>query len=38
MVEIKYSDYYQDATDKEISEAVTRINNKLKIVNKEYLK
>ncbi|MDO5555295.1 MAG: hypothetical protein Q4G09_01155 [Clostridia bacterium] len=37
-VQIKYSEYYQDATDTEINEATTRIEDKLKIVNKEYLK
>ena len=37
-VEIKYSEYYRDATDTEIDEATTRIEEKLKIVNKEYLK
>ncbi len=36
--EIKYSEYYQDATDEEIDEAAIRIEGKLKIVNKEYLK
>ena len=37
-VEIKFSEYYQNATDKEIDQATTRIEDKLKIVNKEYLK
>ncbi len=37
-VEIKYSQFYQDATDEEIDEATTRIRDKLKVVNKEYLK
>ena len=37
-VQIKYSEYYQDATEKEIDEAAERINSKLKVVNKEYLK
>jgi len=36
--EIKFSEYYQEATDKEISEAAERIQTKLKVVNKEYLK
>ena len=37
-LEIKYSEYYESATDTEIDEAATRIQEKLKIVNKEYLK
>ena len=37
-VEVKFSEYYQDATDEEINEAAERIEGKLKIVNKEYLK
>ena len=37
-VEVKYSQYYKDATDEEIDEGTTRIEEKLKIVNKEYLK
>lgn len=37
-VEIKYSEYYKDATDEEIDEATARIEDKLKIINKEYLK
>jgi len=37
-LEVKFSEYYQDATDEEISEAATRIDEKLKVVNKEYLK
>ncbi len=37
-VEVKFSEYYQDATDEEIDEAAVRIEGKLKIVNKEYLK
>lgn len=36
--EIKRSEYYQKATDEEIDEATNRINEKLKVVNKEYLK
>ncbi len=36
-VEVKYSEYYQDATDEEIDEAAKRIEEKLKIINKEYL-
>ena len=37
-VEIKFSEYYRDATDQEIDEATDRIQEKLKVVNKEYLK
>lgn len=37
-LEVAHSEYYQDATDEEIDEAATRIEGKLKIVNKEYLK
>lgn len=37
-VEVKYSEYYEDATDQEIDEATTRIEQKLKVVNQEYLK
>ena len=37
-VEIKHSEYYKEATDEEINQATTRIEGKLKIVNKEYLK
>ncbi len=36
--EVKFSDYYKDATDEEIEEAAKRIDEKLKVVNKEYLK
>ena len=36
--EIRFSEYYLEATDKELDEAATRIEGKLKIVNKEYLK
>lgn len=36
--EVKFSEYYKDATDKEIEEAAKRIDGKLKVVNKEYLK
>ena len=32
------SQYYEDATDKEIQASAERINEKLKVVNKEYLK
>ncbi len=37
-VEVKFSEYYKDATDKEIEVAAKRIDGKLKVVNKEYLK
>ena len=37
-IEIKNSDYYEDATDEEIKKAAERIDGKLKVVNKEYLK
>lgn len=37
-VEVKYSEYYKDATDEEINKAAERIDGKLKVVNKEYLK
>ena len=37
-VEVKFSEYYQGATEAEITEAATRIDDKLKVVNKEYLK
>lgn len=37
-VEVKYSEFYKDATDEEIDQATTRIEDKLRIVNKEYLK
>ena len=37
-VQIKLSDYYEDATEQEIDEATIRIQKKLQIVNKEYLK
>lgn len=36
--EVRFSEYYKDATDKEIEEAAKRIDGKLKVVNKEYLK
>ena len=36
--EIKFSQYYSEATDKEIEQGALRIQEKLKIVNKEYLK
>ena len=37
-LEVKFSEYYQDATEQEITEAAQRIEDKLKVVNKEYLK
>ena len=37
-LEVKFSEYYQEATEEDIAEAATRIEEKLKIVNKEYLK
>ena len=37
-VELKFSDYYKDSTDKEIDQAANRIIDKLKVVNTEYLK
>ncbi len=37
-VEVRYSQFYEDATDEEIEEAAERIDEKLKVVNKEYLK
>ena len=37
-LELKYSEYYRSATDEEIDEGANRINEKLKVVNKEYLK
>ena len=36
--EIKASEYYEDATDEEIEQATTRIEGKLNVVTKEYLK
>ena len=36
-VEVKYSEYYIDATDEEIDEAAQRIYEKLKVIDKEYL-
>ncbi len=36
--EIKFSEYYEEATDEEIDAATERISEKLKVVNKEYLK
>ena len=36
--EVRFSEYYQDATDQEIDEAAKRLETKLKVVNKEYLK
>lgn len=35
--EIKFSEYYKGATDKEIDEGASRLEGKLKVVNKEYL-
>ena len=37
-LELKHSEYYEDASDKEIEQAADRIDGKLKVVNKEYLK
>ncbi len=37
-LEVRYSQYYEDATDQEIDQAAKRIDSKLKVVNKEYLK
>jgi hypothetical protein len=37
-VEVKYSEYYKNASEEEINEAAERIEGKLKVVNKEYLK
>ena len=37
-LEIKHSKYYEEATEEEIKEATERIDKKLKVVNKEYLK
>lgn len=37
-LEVMHSEYYKDATDEEINTASTRIEEKLKVVNKEYLK
>lgn len=37
-LEVRNSEYYQDATDEEIDEAAERIQGKLKVVDKEYLK
>ena len=36
--EVKFSEYYINATEQEIDEAAQRIETKLKVVNKEYLK
>ena len=36
--EIKFSKYYEEATEQEINETANRIETKLKVVNKEYLK
>ena len=35
--ELKYSKYYEGATDKDIQDGAERIQEKLKVVNKEYL-
>jgi len=37
-LEVKFSDYYEEATDEEINEAAVRLDKKLKVINKEYLK
>lgn len=37
-LELKRSEYYKDATEEEINEGAIRIEEKLKVVNKEYLK
>ena len=37
-VELKYSEYYKDATEEELDKGAKRIEEKLKVVNKEYLK
>ena len=37
-LELRRSEYYIEATDQEITEAAQRIEDKLRIVNKEYLK
>ena len=37
-MELKHSQYYQGATEEELDEGAQRIEEKLKIVNKEYLK
>ena len=37
-MELKHSEYYKEATEEELQEGTERINEKLKIVNKEYLK
>ena len=37
-VELKHSEYYRNATDEELNTAATRIEEKLRIVNSEYLK
>ncbi|MBO4815769.1 MAG: hypothetical protein J5507_02300 [Clostridia bacterium] len=36
--ELKSSEYYKDATEEELTQGVQRIQDKLKVVNKEYLK
>ncbi|MBQ3145314.1 MAG: hypothetical protein IJB90_01850 [Clostridia bacterium] len=37
-MELKHSQYYKDATEEELSQGAQRIEEKLKVVNKEYLK
>ena len=37
-IELKHSQYYKDATEEELSQGAQRIEEKLKVVNKEYLK
>ena len=37
-LELKSSEYYKDATEEELKEGAERIQEKLKVVNKEYLK
>ena len=37
-MELKHSEYYKDATEEELKEGAERIEEKLKVVNKEYLK
>ena len=37
-VELKYSQYYRNSTEEELEKGTTRIEEKLKVVNKEYLK
>ena len=37
-VELKHSEFYEDATEEEIKQGAERIETKLKVVDKEYLK